>query len=109
MCLVNSAHKCLHYILNLPLVRDWVLHHLDDLVYAQNNAYLWQLVFDGPNPLDVTQTLTAFGIPLVWRFPDGFLKGRTLLHLVGWWALSCVRSIDYIGETEFISYDDVII
>jgi len=108
LSLIHTAAHCLDRVMQLPMVADWVMHHLDEGAYASGSAFLWQIVFDGPNPLEVAKLLEHYGAPLDWRVPSGHLQHRTMLHLIGWWALSCCRYIDCAGDKSSLTYDGVL-
>jgi hypothetical protein len=57
LCLTHSAAYCLDFLLQVPGVAGWMLMHMEEQAHASGSAFLWQLVFHGPNPHQIVSIL----------------------------------------------------
>ena len=85
-CLLKQSVGCLNHLLDYYVVDMFAKSQVNVSTDSMQSSYMWTKVFDGPRPYDMFRLLARRGFDLTWRVPQGPSKGKTLLHLAGWWA-----------------------
>jgi hypothetical protein len=98
LCLIKQAVKCVKMLTSIQVMREWIKSRANVCTDAHESSYMWTKVFEGPKPLDIVKQLASGSLDLTWRVPSGSQRGRTLLHIAGWWAFVWCSLADSMGK-----------